>query len=135
MPARGAPRNADWQDAKAGTVAEARAYLALGEGLLTDGPEPVPEPADLWPEGAAVDFHDMPVAIARTEPPERGTPGVAEIERLYLDAIASARRCIYIESQYFASGSITRAIAARLIEPDGPEVVIVLPRSSESRSR
>ena len=27
VPARGAPRNADWQDAKAGTVAEARAYL------------------------------------------------------------------------------------------------------------
>ena len=126
-----------WHDAAAmmsGPAARALGELARSRWLRANDaplPEPVPEPVDLWPEGAAVDFRDMPVAIARTEPPERDTPGVAEIERLYLDAIASARRCIYIESQYFASGSITRAIAARLIEPDGPEVVIVNPEAAQ----
>ena len=128
-----------WHDAAAmmtGPAAAALGELARARWLRANDaplPEPVPEPAsaDLWPEGVAVDFRDIPVAIARTEPPERDTPVVAEIEHLYLDAIAAARDCIYLESQYFASGSITRAIAARLAEPDGPEVVIVNPEGAQ----
>ena len=40
---------------------------------------------------------------------------------------------VYLENQYLASRKLANAIAARLQEPDGPEVVIVLPRNSESR--
>jgi phospholipase D1/2 len=51
---------------------------------------------------------------------------VKEVERLYLDMIASARRHIYIENQYFTAPKIAAALEKRLAEPDGPEVVLVL---------
>lgn len=86
---------------------------------------------DRWPKGVAAQFRDIPVAIARTEPPGRNHPIIAEIERLYLDSIAAARRVIYLESQYFASCSIARAVAARLAEPDGPEIVVINPRAAQ----
>ena len=40
----------------------------------------------------------------------------------------SARRFIYIENQYLTSAAVGAALARRLAEPDGPEVVVVLPR-------
>ena len=63
-------------------------------------------------------------AVARTEP---APSGVREIERLYLEAIRSARESIYVENQYFSAESIVDALCERLAEPDGPEVVLVLP--------
>jgi uncharacterized membrane protein YdjX (TVP38/TMEM64 family) len=48
---------------------------------------------------------------------------------LYLDSIAVARRSIYVENQYLTAATLAEALAARLEEPDGPEVVIVVPRS------
>jgi phosphatidylserine/phosphatidylglycerophosphate/cardiolipin synthase-like enzyme len=71
-------------------------------------------------------------AIARTEPAWRGQPEVNEIERLHLRAIAGARRSIYLENQYFTSPVIGEALAARLSEPDGPEVVLVSTEHSPS---
>ena len=59
-------------------------------------------------------------------PPRAEAPAVREVERLYLDMIASARRAIYIENQYFTSPRIAEALAKRLAEPDGPEIVLVL---------
>jgi phosphatidylserine/phosphatidylglycerophosphate/cardiolipin synthase-like enzyme len=55
---------------------------------------------------------------------------LTEIEQLYCNQIASAKRCIYAESQYFASRRIAEAIAARLAEPDGPQIVIVNPQQT-----
>ena len=52
---------------------------------------------------------------------------VREIEALYLAAIRARERTLYIESQYLASRTIAEAIAARLREPDGPEIVLVYP--------
>ena len=37
-------------------------------------------------------------------------------------------RCIYIENQYLTSAAVGAALARRLAEPEGPEVVAVLPR-------
>jgi phosphatidylserine/phosphatidylglycerophosphate/cardiolipin synthase-like enzyme/uncharacterized membrane protein YdjX (TVP38/TMEM64 family) len=88
--------------------------------------EPVAGASDCWPEGLRADLHDVHVAIARTEPAQNGSPQVREVEALYLDAIRSARRYIYAENQYFTSSRIGEAIEARLGEPDGPEVIIVL---------
>ena len=128
-----------WHDAAA--VMSGPAAAALGElararwERANDAPlpeaVPAPEPQELWPETITPDFRDVPLAIARTHPPERDTPVVAEIEQLYLDAIAAARDCIYLESQYFAADSITRAIAARLVEPGGPEIVIINPEAAQ----
>jgi phosphatidylserine/phosphatidylglycerophosphate/cardiolipin synthase-like enzyme len=53
------------------------------------------------------------VAIARTEPLMPDAPEVREIETLYLDMIATAKRMIYAESQYFASRRIAEAVIAR----------------------
>jgi phosphatidylserine/phosphatidylglycerophosphate/cardiolipin synthase-like enzyme len=53
------------------------------------------------------------------------------IERLYINQIASAKRCIYAESQYFASRRIAEAIAARLGDPDGPDIVIINPEQAD----
>ena len=87
--------------------------------------------ADLWPDSIESVFHDIPLAIARTAPPEAGRPGIHEIEDLYLDSIAGARDCIYIESQYFCADHITRAVARRLAEPDGPEIVVINPYAAQ----
>jgi phosphatidylserine/phosphatidylglycerophosphate/cardiolipin synthase-like enzyme len=57
---------------------------------------------------------------------------VREVEALNLAAIASARHIIYLENQYLAARRIVDALAERLGEDDGPEVVIVLPRKGKN---
>ncbi len=87
--------------------------------------------SECWPEGLDPDFRDVDMAIARTQPKMEGEKEIREIEKLYLDMIASAKKYIYCESQYFASRKVAAAIAKRLDEPGGPEVVIVNPIRSE----
>jgi phospholipase D1/2 len=53
---------------------------------------------------------------------------VREVEALNLAAIAAARGIIYLENQYLAARRLVDALAARLREVDGPEIVIVIPR-------
>ena len=53
-----------------------------------------------------------------------------EVKQLYLDAIAAARHNIYIENQYFTAHSLTDALVERLAEPEGPEVVMILPEKT-----
>src|SRR5262249_26305797 len=81
---------------------------------------------DAWPAALDPDLRGVEVGIARTMPPRGEAPAVREVEHLYLDQIASARRTIYIENQYFTSPGIAAALEKRLAEPDGPEVVLVL---------
>ena len=85
--------------------------------------------ADPWPASLRPDVRHASVALARTAPSFRGTQEVREVERLYLDAIAAARRCIYIENQYVTATCIADALARRLREPAAPEVVVVTGRS------
>jgi phosphatidylserine/phosphatidylglycerophosphate/cardiolipin synthase-like enzyme len=73
----------------------------------------------------------VPAAISRTQPEMQGIEPVHEIEQLYLDLIARAEYTIYAESQYFASRRIAEAIARRLDEPDGPEIVIINPEQAD----
>ena len=72
-------------------------------------------------------FRDVDIGVAQTRPAMPGDEPVHQIEQLFLDQIASAKRYVYCESQYFASRRIAEAIARRLDEPDGPEFVIVNP--------
>jgi len=92
--------------------------------------EPVTGTEDCWPEGLRADFADLPVGISRTLPRMHDQEPVYEIEALYVALIARARRIIYAESQYFASRRVAEAIARRLEEPDGPEIVIVNPTTA-----
>jgi len=110
---------------------------ALGELARTRwrrATERAPKPAAslaadaLWPAGVAADFEDVDVAIARTEPEYDGGEEVREVQSLYLDSISAAERSIYIENQYLTAPVIGHAIAKRLVEADGPEIVIVTRR-------
>ena len=92
---------------------------------------PVDDMPDCWPEKLVVDFEDVDVAIARAEPEMDDRPASLEVEKLYLDQIARAKRFIYAESQYFASRRIAEAIARRLDEIDGPEIVVVNPLKAD----
>lgn len=88
-------------------------------------------PVSNWPDGVSPTFTGTEIGIARTFPePEEGS-GIFEIERLYLNALKEARRWIYIESQYLASGKIARAIVSRLREAHGPEIVVLLPKDAD----
>lgn len=88
--------------------------------------EPVVPREDPWPPYLKPDLADVPVAIARTLPASAERAEVREVQQLYLDMIAAARRRIYIENQYFTSAIIGEALERRLTGPDGPEVVLVL---------
>jgi phosphatidylserine/phosphatidylglycerophosphate/cardiolipin synthase-like enzyme len=100
--------------------------------LATDEELKAIEPGDDdWPKGLPVMFKHVDIAISRTHAAYRDTAEVREIEKLYLDMIASARRFIYFENQYFTSAKIAACIAARLEEPNPPEIVLVMPRSAE----
>jgi phospholipase D1/2 len=129
---------APWHDATAaltgpvagalGDLSRMRWERATGEALeVPDG-----EPEACWPEGLATAVRDVPVAVARTEPPYDDGPLVNEIERLYLDGIEAAREVIYLESQYFSARSVFEAVMRRLREPDGPEIVIINPQKALS---
>jgi phosphatidylserine/phosphatidylglycerophosphate/cardiolipin synthase-like enzyme len=125
-----------WHDATTaleGSVAAAIGELARERWHLASGQllEPVADAADCWPEELEAQFRDVDVGVARTRPKMPEAPGIHEIERLHIDLIGAARRFIYAESQYFASRRIAEAIARRLAEPDGPEIVLINPDTAE----
>lgn len=108
-------------------LARERWRCAVDRGL----PEAADTDAALWPAGVPVDLEDVAVAISRTEPAYRDHAEVREVEQLYLDAIAAAQDYIYIENQYFTCPGISRALARRLAEDHGPQVIIVMPLATE----
>lgn len=111
-----------------GDTARDRWRNATGQYLA----QVVPEDA-IWPPGLEPMMRNVDVGIARTLPELTKRSEVREVEALNLAAIAAARRTIYLENQYLASRTLVDALAKRLQEPDGPEIVIVMPRNSESR--
>lgn len=132
---RGKPYKA-WHDAIMAVEGPAAATLGLlsrARWTMAGGGELAPVEAETacWPEELEPDFERIPVGVARTHPEMPDRPEVREIEALFRRQIAAARRHIYAESQYFASRAIAEAIAARLAEPDGPEIVIVTPETSQ----
>jgi phospholipase D1/2 len=100
-----------------GDLVRDRWWRATGQRL-----EPGSTGDDPWPPELAADLTGVTVGVARTTPPVR------EIATLTLEAIAAAGRLIFVENQYLTSGTVGEALAARLAEPDGPEVVLILPR-------
>lgn len=120
----------DLQIAVDGPAAAALASLARERWRQAVGLPlpPVESSVDPWPASLAPDLRDAEVAIARTAPAFNGRPELREVEHLWLSAIAAAQRTLYIENQYLTAGSIAAALERRLAEPQGPEIVIVLPR-------
>ncbi len=124
----------DLQMAVEGAAASALGELARDRwqratGRKLSAPQQ-PAGSDPWPASLQAVARDVQVAIARTYPAYEGREAVAEIESLYLDSIAAAFATIYIENQYLTSHRTGEALAQRLAEPEGPEVIIVLPRET-----
>ena len=104
-----------------GALFRERWARATGEIL----PEPATPARARWPEGVVGQFQGVEVGLSRTVAGWRRVPEVREVEALHLASIAQARRCIYMENQYYTSPIIAAALAARLEEPDGPELVLI----------
>lgn len=101
-----------------------------------DAPRPSKPDHRPWPRAVEPQARRLQVAIARTRPRVGARAAARECEALHLAAIASAKRSLYLETQYFASSRIGRAIEARLREREGPEVVVVCsPRSPSAFDR
>lgn len=121
-----------WHDATTGfdgAAAAAIGELARDRWLAATGERlpAVKERHDCWPAMLQPTLRHVDVGIARTRPQREDVTPIHEIEELYVALIASARRLVYAESQYFSSRRIARAIAMRLAEEDGPEIVVINP--------
>jgi phosphatidylserine/phosphatidylglycerophosphate/cardiolipin synthase-like enzyme/uncharacterized membrane protein YdjX (TVP38/TMEM64 family) len=104
-----------------GRVARQRWHAAVERNL-----PPVVAPHDPWPAALRADLTDLPIAIALTVPKGLLLAESRQIEQLYVDMIAAARRTIFIENQYFTARCVGEALKARLQERGGPEIVVVL---------
>ena len=108
-------------------LAAMRWQHATGDSLPDPDDDWPAESDGRWPDSVPVRGEDVPYCISRTWADPDGGETVREVEQLFLDMIAAAERSIYIENQYFSAPTIADAIAARLEEDDGPEIVIVMP--------
>jgi phosphatidylserine/phosphatidylglycerophosphate/cardiolipin synthase-like enzyme len=106
-----------------GDLARVRWEIATGKKVAAP-----PSGSEPWPERLKPTFRDVPIAIARTRGKEGHLEEIREIEALFADMIACAKRFVYVETQYFASRIIAEAIGKRLEEPDPPEFVVVNPK-------
>ena len=116
-----------------GAAAKAVAALGHDRWKRATGRElkPVSDAGDLWPDGLEPTFEGVDIAISRTRAEYEDNPEIREIEALYLDLIASAKRFIYAENQYFTSRKIGEAIARRMAEPDPPEIILIGPLKAD----
>lgn len=117
-----------------GDAAAALAELGRERWIQAGGAALLPcawQEQSAWPQTLNAEFRDVEIGIARTRPEWGGLEQIHEIEALYLDHIARARRFIYAESQYFSSRAIAEAIARRVAEPDPPEIVLINPLAAE----
>lgn len=103
-----------------GALARLRWSRAFGEDLPW-----VETHSDPWPDTVEPAFHNIELGVSRTDPAVKGRDEVRENEALFVESIKRAKSLIYMENQYFTSPMIAKAIAERLAEPDGPEVVLV----------
>ena len=108
----------------------ARERWRRGTGETVAPPPPVE--ADAWPEQVRPNVEKTAVAIIRTQPAWRGSEQIEEWRNLTLRSIVEAKHTLYLENQYFTSPVIGEALAKRLAEPDGPQIVLVSTAHSPS---
>lgn len=121
-----------WHDATMvvdGPLAAALGELACDRWERATGRKlaPVCGADPIWPDDLQPTFSNQSFAIVRNSAEYCGRSQVKEVEALFLDMIAGARRFIYAENQYFTSPRIACAILQRLREAHPPEIVLVTP--------
>jgi phosphatidylserine/phosphatidylglycerophosphate/cardiolipin synthase-like enzyme len=86
-------------------------------------------------QGRAVAVDSQYVALSRTSADERAGPQIVrEIRALHHDAIRAAERLIYIETQYFTSRSIGKALIDRFSDRGRPklQVLLLMPNDADT---
>jgi phospholipase D1/2 len=89
----------------------------LGNYLRNHWPDPNHSPRrpkareGFWPDSLPVKFENIRTGICRTQPSDKLSENIREIEAFYLAAVGATKRTMYIENQYFTSTRIARAIA------------------------
>lgn len=111
-----------------GEMARQNWRYATGETLpdITPG-----EVAQLWPDSVTVDMHEVTAALAFTYAPYKEREKSSQIKQFYQDAILAAKKCIYLENQYFTAPVIGEALQSQLEKEDGPEIVLVTPKETD----
>jgi phospholipase D1/2 len=90
------------------------------------------EPPPL-PRALPIDCPEIALSVTFGEHPASGTTKVEQIMHLHEQAIARAKRLIYIETQYFTSTAIHDALCRRMREGDpGLEVVLIMPAGADT---
>ena len=126
-----------WHDATMlleGEVARALGDLGRARWVSAGGAPMAacaPQDGSAWPERVNAEFRDVDVGIARTRSQYGNESEVREIEVLFVEQIARAKKLIFAENQYFASRVVAEAMVKRMAEPDPPEVFIIAPLSSD----
>lgn len=122
----------DVQAVLSGPAARAVSDLARWRWKMATGEKASPAPPSslAWPSDVSPGLEGCAAAVARTAPDLPGFDERRETIHLTLDAIAAARRHIYIETQYLASFRVGDALGQRLREPDGPDIAILVTSSS-----
>lgn len=117
-----------------GDAAAALAVLSRARWELAGGEPLEPCPADAaspWPEFLSAEYQFVEMGIARTRAEYKNAWEIREIQHLFLEQIARAKKFIYAENQYFASPKIADAIAKRMSEAEPPEIIIVGPKTAD----
>lgn len=117
-----------------GEAAAALAELSRARWGLAGGDPLEPCPANAaspWPEFLQAEFQFVEMGIARTRAAYKDVEPIREIEQLFLEQIARAKKFIYAENQYFASPKIADALARRMAENEPPEIIILNPETAD----
>jgi len=83
--------------------------------------------SDRWPTGVEPLLRNRRVSLALTQPAYAGQRERRDVETSFVEQFRAAKRLIYIETQYLSASNLVDEIIDRLRDPEGPEVVIVLP--------
>ncbi|WP_230532658.1 phospholipase D-like domain-containing protein [Microvirga roseola] len=112
-----------------GLAARAIAELAWTRWKAATGEERLPVESSAsapWPCDLTPDFAPVPIGIARTFPAWGDQRAVREVAALTADALAAARRSIYIEAQYMTTNFVGDILARHLADPGGPEIIVLM---------
>lgn len=105
-------------------------WAASGAGPLELPDAVTPEPLPFAPD---VSIGPARITFSRTRSGGGDGKATREIRSLYSRAIRSARRLVYLETQYLTSQVVFESLLARFAEGDGPiEVLLLLPEAPET---
>lgn len=111
---------------KLGLLARERWFLATKKRI-----DPPPEPE--WNEKTRElpyppQFQDFSLGICRTQPKHRKQRRARENYAILLEMIRRSKKFILIENQYLTARAIRKALERSLAQPEGPEIIIILPK-------